>query len=75
MNTPWRKPHNGPYGAPRGNAVMAAKRTTGPSAQEILRLRMLDEALLTRTKSDGSIERFRTIEAYGKAVHRHGKPW
>lgn len=29
----WHKTANGPYGAPRGNAVMKAKRITGESAQ------------------------------------------
>lgn len=29
----WHKTANGPYGAPRGNPVMKAKRVTGESAQ------------------------------------------
>lgn len=32
----WRRPANGPYGAPRGNPVMAAKRTAGPTPNRVL---------------------------------------
>jgi hypothetical protein len=39
----WVKPHNGPYGSPRGNAVMKAKRVTGESAHETLRIHVLHE--------------------------------
>jgi hypothetical protein len=39
----WYSPHNGPYGAPRGNRVLAAKRITGPSAERIMRLAMMFE--------------------------------
>lgn len=69
----WRKPHNGPYGSPRGNPAMASKRTTGPTAQHTLCLRMVSESLLTRTTASGTIERFDTIEALQHK--RSGKPW
>lgn len=56
---------NGPYGAPRGNAIMAAKRTSGPSAERIMRERMACEtctdcgkpAITSRTLDSGAIYR------------------
>ena len=39
----WYKPHNGPYGAPSGNRVLSSKRISGPSAERIMRLRILGE--------------------------------
>jgi len=43
----WIKPANGPYGSSRGNRVMAAKRTTGPSAQTQLLTKMKGERCST----------------------------
>jgi hypothetical protein len=40
------KQANGPYGAPRGNSVMKAKRTSGASAQSKLCLRMIGAPLV-----------------------------
>lgn len=40
------KTANGPYGAPRGNSVMKAKRTTGESAQSKLCRRMIGAPLV-----------------------------
>lgn len=40
------KTANGPYGAPRGNSVMKAKRTSGASAQTKLCLAMLGAPLV-----------------------------
>jgi hypothetical protein len=50
----------------RGNAVMKAKRTTGPTPNEVLRVKHAQETcgtcgmahpLITRTRADGTIER------------------
>lgn len=32
----WQRTANGPYGAPRGNPVMKAKRVSGPSANALM---------------------------------------
>lgn len=42
----WHKTANGPYGAPRGNSVMKAKRTSGESAQTKLCRRMIGAPLV-----------------------------
>jgi hypothetical protein len=42
----WHKTANGPYGAPRGNSVMKAKRVSGASAQSKLCLRMIGAPLV-----------------------------
>ena len=39
----WYKPHNGPYGAPSGNRVLSSKRISGPSAERIMRERIMFE--------------------------------
>lgn len=75
----WRKPENGPYGAPRGNPVMKAKRVTGESADTRLKRSIIMERcsvggclahpLVTRAASNGR-QRYCAAHVAGKTTQR-----
>lgn len=66
----WHPPHSGPYGAPSGNRVLSAKRISGPSAERIMRERMMFELC----SHPGCMERAtiaRNVTASLSTIKRH----
>ena len=59
----WHKTSNGPYAGPRGNPVMKAKRTTGPSANAVMNLRHTRDLALERGQRADAIEREKADKA------------